>query len=108
MVVAILETLLRTDLDQAAYQVATNRMHVLLEGFPGLVSVAELPAGPDGSEVSLVRFESLEALGRWRDHPVHREIQQQGRDAFYERYRVEVFTRVRAYSFDRGRGRVEE
>lgn len=108
MVVAILETLLRTDIDEAEYRVATDRMHALFDGFPGLISAIDLPPGPDGSEVNLVRFESLEALAAWRDHPVHREIQHQGRDSFYQRYRVEVFTRVRAYSFEQGRGRVEE
>jgi heme-degrading monooxygenase HmoA len=107
MVVVLIELEKRKDLDQAAYRAAADRMHALLEGFPGLLSVQDFPA-PDGAEINLVRFESLEALQAWRDHPVHREVQQQGRELFYERYRVEVLTPVRAYSFERGRGRVEE
>lgn len=108
MVVVLIETLLRKGIDEAAYRVATERMHALFEGFPGLVSARDLPPGPDGCEISLVRFESLEALAAWRDHPTHKEIQTQGRELFYQRYRVEVLERVRAYSFERGKGRIEE
>jgi hypothetical protein len=35
-------------------------------------------------------------------------IQELGRSSFYERYRAEVLTRVRAYSFTRAGGRIED
>jgi heme-degrading monooxygenase HmoA len=108
MVVVLIETLLRKGIDEAAYRAASERMHALFEGFPGLISATDLPRGPDGCDVSLVRFESLEALAAWRDHPTHREVQILGRELFYQRYRVEVLERVRAYSFEHGTGRVDE
>ena len=107
MVIVLIETLVRRDADQAAYQAAAERMQALFDGFPGLISAQDLPPDSDGTDRSLVRFESLEALAAWRDHPTHREIQELGRSSVYERYRVEIFTRVRAYTFARGEGRVE-
>jgi heme-degrading monooxygenase HmoA len=108
MVVVLIETLVRADADLDAYHAAGARLEALLDGFPGFLGAQELPPGPDGCEVSLVRFASLDALAAWRDRPVHREIQELGRSSFYERYRVEVLTRVRAYAFTRAGGRVED
>lgn len=82
------------------YRALLNQMHAILESLPGYISTLDFP-GRDGSEVNLVRFESLEALEAWRNHPEHQAAQREGRRDFYDWYRVEVFTSVRDYSFDR-------
>jgi heme-degrading monooxygenase HmoA len=46
-----------------------------------------------------VRFETLEALRAWRDHPDHAVTRERGRTEFYASYRVEIYEQVRAYDF---------
>jgi heme-degrading monooxygenase HmoA len=45
----------------------------------------------------MVRFESLEALRGWREHPDHLVAQRRGKSEFYASYRIEVCEVVRAY-----------
>ena len=45
------------------------------------------------------RFESLEALRAWKEHPDHLIAQMRGKSEFYASYRVEVCDVVRAYEF---------
>ena len=47
----------------------------------------------------MFRFESLEALRAWREHPEHLVAQARGRSEFFASYQVEVCEVVRAYDF---------
>jgi heme-degrading monooxygenase HmoA len=100
MVIVMIRTQLRPDADLAAYERLSERMDALVSDFPGYLS-AKSYRGEDGDEISLIRFESADALRRWRDHPEHLDAQRQGREAFYAAYDIEVCEVTRAYDFGR-------
>ena len=61
----------------------------LARAMPGFVDFKTFTAD-DGERVSLVTFADEASHEAWRDHPVHREAQQRGRDEFYEEYLIQV------------------
>jgi heme-degrading monooxygenase HmoA len=86
---------------EAAYQGAAHEMEELARGMPGFVDFKTFVA-EDGEQVSLVTFASSLAQQAWRDDPRHRRTQQQGRDAFYLEYTVQVGTCTRVSRWVRG------
>ena len=56
----------------AEYSECATQMHALAEGMPGFVSFKTFRAD-DGERVSVIEFESEEALRAWREHPEHRK-----------------------------------
>jgi heme-degrading monooxygenase HmoA len=105
MVVVLFKIETRPEVDSLEYKATSRRMHELVEAMPGYICAEDF-TGEDGGELSMVRFESLEALEAWRDLPEHVETQKRARQDWYEAYHVEVLTTVREYSFKRGEGRV--
>ncbi len=104
MVVILFEIEERPEVEGPEYKAASKRMNELVRSMPGFIS-SEDYTGEDGKELSIVRFESLEALEAWRKHPEHLRTQKRGRDEFYESYHVQVLAPVREYTFKRGEGR---
>jgi heme-degrading monooxygenase HmoA len=51
--------------------------------------------------VSVIEFESEEALRAWREHPEHRKAQELGRVAFYAELQIQVCSVTRQYEFKR-------
>jgi len=98
MVIVVIRTQLRADADVAAYEAAGARMDALVRTLPGFISAKDF-ASSDGDHISLVTFDSHDALLGWRNHPDHVEIQRLGRDQFYASYSVQVCEVVRAYDF---------
>jgi heme-degrading monooxygenase HmoA len=74
------------------------RMYQLASAMPGFVSYQDYSAA-DGGGVTIVEFESHEALAAWRDHPEHKQAQAAGRERFFSEYRITVCDAVRDYSF---------
>lgn len=54
----------------------------------------------DGERLTLVQFESAQALAAWRDHPEHRKAQAQGRERWYAEYTVSVCEVLRESRFE--------
>jgi len=77
-----------------------ERMYALAAAMPGFVSYKDF-AAPDGENVTIVEFDTLEHLAAWRDHPEHKRVQQKGRDLYFSEYRIQVCTTVRDYDFKR-------
>src|SRR5579862_5099802 len=100
MIMIVFTTRLRADIDLREYHRWAKRMGELVQLHPGFISRTSWTT-PDGEEVTIARFTSEEAMAAWRTHPEHLQVQQLGRSAFYESYRVEVCTTVRAYEFHR-------
>ena len=69
------------------YLALAERMNKLAATMPGYVSHKGFFAD-DGERVTIVEFESREALQAWRLHPEHVEAQRQGRSRFYSEYRT--------------------
>jgi heme-degrading monooxygenase HmoA len=105
MIVVLFGTRMRDDADLDDYSRRSRRMNDLVRQIPGFISIKGFVAD-DGDEVSIARFESAEALDAWRFQPEHVETQQRAREAFYERYWVQVCTTIRDYEFTRAGGRI--
>ncbi len=70
------------------------------EGFPGFVEFKQFVAA-DGERVSLITFDTAEHEAAWRDDPVHRAAQHEGRDAFYSEYDISVCRVQRRHRWER-------
>lgn len=82
----------------ADYAEVAQRMRALAQSMPGYVSFKTFNA-EDGERVSVVEFDSLEALLAWKNHPEHRAAQERGRVAYYTEYSVQSAEVARQYSF---------
>jgi heme-degrading monooxygenase HmoA len=99
MVVIVFRTRLKEGIDEQALTTMGERMYALASTMPGFISYKDFVAA-DGENVSIVEFDSMEALAAWRDHPEHREVQAQGRQDFFANYQVQVCAPLRSYRFD--------
>jgi heme-degrading monooxygenase HmoA len=99
MVVVVFRSRLAAGHDEE-YEVASRRMVDLASTMPGFVSFKTFSAD-DGERVSVVEFESEETAAAWREHPEHRQAQRRAREAFYQRYSIQVCREVRRYGFQR-------
>lgn len=66
-----------------------RRMSEIAKSMPGYVSHKVFVA-EDGERVTIVEFESMDALQAWREHPEHLAAKKKGRRDFYLDYRVQV------------------
>jgi len=98
MVIVLIRTELRPDADRAAYEALNHRMFEQVQQIPGFIGATGYTDAA-GGDIGVIRFESLDALRAWREHPDHLVTQRRGRTEFYASYAIEVFERVRAYDF---------
>jgi heme-degrading monooxygenase HmoA len=98
MVVIVFRSRLREGVGEEIVEMG-QRMYALASSMPGFISYKDFVA-EDGENVSIVEFESLEALAAWREHPEHKIAQQRGRAEFFKEYHIQVCTPVRQYEFN--------
>jgi heme-degrading monooxygenase HmoA len=82
------------------YLALVDRMAELAAAMPGYISHKGFFAD-DGERVTVVEFESAEALQGWRMHPEHVEAQRKARKIYYAEYSVQVCEVVRESKFNR-------
>lgn len=99
MIVTVFRSRLQPE-HAAEYSEVATQMRALAEGMPGFVSFKTFRA-EDGERVSVIEFESEEALRAWREHPEHRKAQELGRVAFYAEFQIQVCSVIRQYSSGR-------
>ena len=99
MIVTIFRSRLRRGVGDA-YGPTADRMDELAATMPGYISHKGFVA-EDGERVTIVEFESEEALRAWRTHPEHMAAQKAGRETFYEEYRLQTCEVLRDTSFRR-------
>ena len=98
MVVALFRSRLRPG-QQGEYREGAVRMLELARAMPGFLDFKTF-AADDGERISVVEFESLDALEAWRDHEEHLDAQRAGRERFYSESRLQVAELIRDYGFD--------
>jgi len=98
MVLVIIRTKLRPNVDIPSYEALNARMFEIVSAMPGFVS-AKGYKSDDGDEISLIRFSSADALRAWREHPEHLVAQHRGKTEIYAAYDVEVLEQTRGYEF---------
>lgn len=93
----------RSRLDPAAgedYERTAARMDALAVTMPGYIAHKAF-AAEDGERLTLVEFESEEAIAAWRQHPEHIEAQRKGRSTYYSEFRLTVCEVLREQRFTR-------
>ena len=105
MVVILFELKKRPEADVPEYRAMLARMEEIVTSMPGFISSEDFTSEDGSRDLSIVRFESLEALEAWRTHPEHLEAQRLARELYFESYHIQVLTTIREYAFRRGEGR---
>jgi len=82
-----------------AYGAHAERVHERAVAMPGFVAAKDFVAD-DGERLALIEWAGANELAAWRDLPMHREAQQQGRGNYYSEYRLDVCDIARTSSFD--------
>jgi len=95
MIVTIFRSRLRGEHEPAYYEMAA-RMKALAENMAGFISFKAFKA-EDGERVSLIEFDSEDALRAWREHAEHRKAQELGRTKYYAEFQIQVCSIVRQY-----------
>lgn len=100
MVVVLFRSRLRSD-PAPGYAQTAARMMELAARMPGFRSVKHFEA-EDGERLTVVEYESEEAVRAWRDEPEHREAQRRGRSDWYHWYRLQTCQQLREATFEQG------
>lgn len=85
---------------RAAYGTVADEMSALARTMPGFVDAKTFTAD-DGERVTVVTFADRASHEGWRDHPLHREAMDRGRDEFYETYSIQVADETYRAEFER-------
>jgi heme-degrading monooxygenase HmoA len=80
------------------YLGAAARLREHLEAMDGFISVERFQSlTQPGKLLSLSFWRDEEAVRRWRNHELHRQIQSEGRERLFEDYRLRVAAVSRDY-----------
>lgn len=83
------------------YLDAAARLRPLLDTMDGFISIERFQSLSKPEKIlSLSFWRDEEAVRRWRNTGLHRDIQQQGRDTIFAGYRLRVAAVVRDYGLD--------
>lgn len=85
---------------QAEYQQWATRMGMLARDIPGHVSHKGFTA-QDGERVTIVEFETEQAMRTWAAHPEHVAAKKMGRGSFFSEYSVKICHMERESTFPR-------
>lgn len=83
---------------QAEYGPMAKRMSELARAVPGYISHKGFVAD-DGERVTIVEFESEEALQRWSVDPEHRKAKKRGVESFFSEYKFQICNVIRGRSW---------
>jgi heme-degrading monooxygenase HmoA len=90
--VVMIVTVFRSRLNagvQEEYDPVAKQMSELARTMPGYVSHKGFTAA-DGERVTIVEFESEEALRAWRIHPDHAKAKKRGIESFFSEYKFQI------------------
>lgn len=90
----------RSDTDPEGYGQAAEAMADAATQMPGYLGL-ESARGDDGVGITISWWRDEAAAIAWRDDPDHARIREQGREIWYDWYRVIVATVDRAYGWTR-------
>lgn len=97
MIVVVFRSRIREGVEEELLMLG-EEMYQIASSIPGFLSYKEFQA-EDGEIVSLVEFETEEALATWADHPEHRVAQQRGQEEFFTEYHIQVCEPIREYRY---------
>ncbi|WP_439359164.1 antibiotic biosynthesis monooxygenase family protein [Bradyrhizobium sp. DASA03007] len=93
MIVTIFRSRLNPGVE-GEYGPTARQMSELARTIPGYISHKGFVA-EDGERVTIVEFESEEALQEWRHHPEHAKAKRRGIQSFFSDYKFQICTVIR-------------
>ena len=93
MIVTVFRSRLNPDA-QEEYAAMAKHMSELARSIPGYISHKGFTA-EDGERVTIVEFESEDALRAWRIHPDHARAKKHGIESFFGEYRFQICSVIR-------------
>lgn len=93
MIVTVFRTRMNPGV-QDEYGPMAKRMSELARTIPGYISHKGFVAD-DGERVTIVEFETEEALHRWRIDPEHAKAKRRGVEAFFSEFKFQICSVVR-------------
>lgn len=99
MIVTVFRARLRPE-SVSAYMQLAPKMAEMAAGMPGYLSHKAFTA-EDGERLTLVEFDSEEALRGWAAHPDHVRAKRSGRKKFFAEYSVQICNVIRDNKFQR-------
>lgn len=97
MIVTIFRSRLNPGIEEE-YGPMARRMSDLARRVPGYISHKGFVA-EDGERVTIVEFESEDALREWQVHPEHGQAKRRGIQSFFSDYKFQICTVIRARSW---------
>lgn len=97
MIVTVFRTRLNPGV-QEEYCPMAQQMSELARSVPGYISHKGF-AAEDGERVTIVEFESEEALRAWQIHPEHGRAKRRGIENFFSEYRFQICRVIRGRSW---------
>ncbi|MDQ0116067.1 antibiotic biosynthesis monooxygenase family protein [Paenibacillus harenae] len=94
---AVIFTSKRTGGDQG-YGHMADRMEELAGKQPGFIGI-ESARDAAGVGITVSYWESLEAIGNWKNNEAHRVAQDKGKQVWYDNYTVRICKVEKEYSF---------
>jgi heme-degrading monooxygenase HmoA len=85
----------------ADYHEMAEEMLATAREMPGFIDFKTYVA-VDGERISVVRWQDLETMRLWREHPRHMIAQENGRTRWYEWYQIDVAELIRGSEFKAG------
>jgi len=79
----------------AAYGAVAKHMSELARTMPGYVSHKGFVA-EDGERVTIVEFETEDALHQWSVHPDHAKAKRQGIGSFFSEYKFQICSVIKS------------
>lgn len=84
---------------QDEYVPMARHMSELARGIPGYISHKGFVA-EDGERVTIVEFDSEEALNEWKVHPEHREAKKLGYTKFFSTFKYQICSVISGRSWE--------
>ena len=97
MIVTVFRTRLNPGV-QEEYSPMAKQMSELAQGIFGYISHKGFVA-EDGERVTIVEFESEEALRAWQIHPEHSKAKRRGIESFFSDYKFQICSVIRGRSW---------
>jgi heme-degrading monooxygenase HmoA len=97
MIVTVFRTRLNPGV-QEEYSPMAKQMSELAQGISGYISHKGFVAD-DGERVTIVEFESEEALRAWQIHPEHGKAKRRGIESFFSDYKFQICSVIRGRSW---------
>src|SRR5215471_3682694 len=103
MIVTVFRSRLNSDI-QDEYGLMATRMSELARTVPGYVSHKGFIA-EDGERVTIVEFETEDALRNWKVHSEHQNAKRLGFSKFYAEFRYQICSVIHARKWEGNAGK---